>query len=49
MANFGNNELYDNQKTNFNIDNIPEKTLKGLIALIHRYKKGLEQEIFIKK
>jgi hypothetical protein len=46
---YGNKELYDNQKTTFDKDNLTEENLKYLISLIHKFKKGLEQEIFIKK
>lgn len=45
---YGNKELYDNQKINFNIQSIKEDNLINLVELIHRYKKGLEQEILIK-
>ncbi|GHT75088.1 hypothetical protein AGMMS50262_09440 [Bacteroidia bacterium] len=46
---YGNKELYNNQKINFNEENLTEENLKQLIPLIHKYKKGLEQEIFIKE
>jgi hypothetical protein len=49
FVNYGNKELYNIQKINFNAEIISEKNLKYLISLIHKYKKGLEQEIFIKK
>lgn len=42
---YGNKNLYDIQKINFNIDEIEEEHLLRLINSIHKYKKGLEQEI----
>lgn len=45
---FGNKELYDNQIENFDIKKYDEIALEKLIALIHKLKKGLEQEVFIK-
>jgi len=48
LEKYGNNELYNTQKVNFNAENITEENLKRLFSLIHKYKKGLEQEIFIK-
>jgi len=45
--NYGNKELYDNQKINFETKPIDEFELLKLIEIIHKYKKGLEQEIFI--
>lgn len=44
----GNRNRFDIQKINFAINNIKEENLLNLIALIHKYKKGLDQEIFIK-
>jgi hypothetical protein len=49
LKDYGNKDLYDNQKINFEMGNITEENLLKIIALIHKYKKGLEQEIFIKK
>jgi hypothetical protein len=46
---YGNKELYDNQKNNFDKENLTEENLKNVISLLHKFKKGLEQEIFIKK
>ena len=43
----GNKTLYDNQKMNFDKKTIDEIRLLKLIEIIHKYKKGLEQEIFI--
>ena len=45
---WGNRKLYDNQKINFDLKLITEPKIHELIDLIHRYKKGLEQEILIK-
>ena len=45
--NYGNKELYYNQKINFETKSIDEFELLKLIEIIHKYKKGLEQEIFI--
>lgn len=44
----GNRNLYDNQKINFDLKLIKEPQINGLIDLIHKYKRGLEQEILIK-
>lgn len=49
MERYGNRKLYDNQKANFNMNKIEEIKLKHLISIIHRYKRGLEQEVFIKR
>lgn len=43
----GNKSLYNNQKINFNQENINEQNLQNLIDLIHKHKKGLEQEVLI--
>jgi len=43
----GNKDLYAKQKINFDKDIITEEKLLKLIKLIHKYKKGLEQEIFV--
>src|SRR5690625_77044 len=47
LDNYGNKALYDKQKLNFEQQAIIEENLTNLIALLHQYKKGLEQEIFI--
>jgi hypothetical protein len=47
IANYGNRKLYDVQKDEFNEKILCEMALEELINLIHKYKKGLEQEIFI--
>lgn len=48
LKRYGNRKLYDNQKSNFSIEEIEEMKLNQLITMIHKYKKGLEQEVFIK-
>ncbi|MGB6093485.1 MAG: hypothetical protein WBF83_06970 [Moheibacter sp.] len=47
LDNYGNRALYDKQKLKFEQQAIEEENLTNLIALLHQYKKGLEQEIFI--
>ena len=49
FENYGNKKLYYNQKNNFDIETISEIDLLKLIEIIHKHKKGLEQEILIKK
>ena len=44
---FGSRNRYDVQRINFNTGEIEEQKLLELIDLIHRHKKGLDQEIFI--
>lgn len=44
----GNKSRYDQQKINFNIENIVEERIVSLIKLLHQYKKGLDQEIHIR-
>jgi len=44
----GNRNLYNNQKINFDLELITEQKINELIVLIHKYKKGVEQEILIK-
>lgn len=44
----GNKTLYDEQTVNFKQEFIQEDGLLYLIGLIHRYRKGLEQEVLIK-
>lgn len=43
----GSKKRYDEQKINFDINEIMEENISKLIACIHRHKKGLDQEIFI--
>ena len=42
---YGNRKLYDQQK--LNTSDIKEDELQILISLLHKYKKGLEQEVFL--
>lgn len=44
---FGNKKRYDEQKINFEIKSIHEEKLLQLIKIIHKYRKGLDQEFFI--
>lgn len=48
LERYGNRELYDNQKRNFSMEEIEEIKLNQLITMINEYKRGLEQEVFIK-
>lgn len=45
----GNKGLYNEQKINFKVELINEENLVKLIEIIHKYRKGLEQELLIKK
>ena len=45
---FGNRNNYDNQKLMFNESEVEETEIISLIRIIEKYKKGLEQEIFIR-
>lgn len=45
----GNYKVYNDQKLNFKIDEIKEENILKLIQIIHKYKKGLEQELLISK
>ena len=47
LDNYGNRKLYDSQKINYDLQAMQEDNLKNLIELLHKYKKGLEQEIFV--
>jgi hypothetical protein len=47
LEKYGNKELYDNQRDHFDEERIDEIKLNQLIAIIHEYKRGLEQEVFI--
>lgn len=44
---YGSKKRYDEQKIIFDINTIKEENVLKLIACIHKYKKGLDQEIFI--
>jgi len=45
---WGNTNLYDTQKINYDLQLIDEPKIVELITIIHKHKKGLEQEILIK-
>lgn len=45
----GNKERYNQQRINFVVETIQEKDLLQLINVIHKHKKGLDQEILIRK
>lgn len=47
IEDFGNKKRYDDQKINFKIKSIRQEKLLQLIDIIHKYRKGLDQEIFI--
>jgi hypothetical protein len=49
FADFGNKKRYDEQKINFEVKSIREENLLELIDTIHKFRKGLDQEILIKK
>jgi len=44
----GNRDLYTNQQLQLDETNIEEDDILKLLGYIRKYKKGLEQEIFIK-
>lgn len=47
IARHGNRKIYDSQKANFTFEAIEEPEILQIIALLHKYKKGLEQEALI--
>lgn len=47
IADYGNKKRYDEQKINFEVKSIREEMLLQLIDTIHKYRKGLDQEILI--
>lgn len=47
FADCGNKKRYDEQKINFEVKSIQEGKLLQLIDTIHKYRKGLDQEILI--
>lgn len=49
IADNGNKKRYDEQKINFDVKSIGEDKLLQLIDTIHKYRKGLDQEILIKQ
>lgn len=48
LKEYGNRNRYNIQKQNFNTNEIEEPGLNNLVNLIHNYKKGLDQEFYIK-
>lgn len=44
---YGNSDLYDRQKAISAITDIDQQEILQLVELLHRYKKGLEQEVLI--
>lgn len=48
LPRYGNRELYDKQLPSASRISMEEENVKQLVDLIHRYHKGLEQEILIK-
>ena len=46
MDKHGNSTRYDVQKMNFDLNSITEQNIKNLVDIIHRCKKGLDQEFF---
>lgn len=49
IMDFGNRKRYDIQKINFDPKKIKEENLIRLTQIIHKYRKGLDQEILIRK
>lgn len=49
ISKYGSKERYNQQKINFATDTIQEEKLLHLIKTIHKFKKGLDQEILIRK
>ncbi|MDR3235814.1 MAG: hypothetical protein LBT48_03700, partial [Prevotellaceae bacterium] len=47
IKNYGNRNLYNIQSIRFSEQEIKEESLTEVMKLIHKYKKGLEQEILI--
>ncbi|MGA9590544.1 MAG: hypothetical protein WBV11_12000, partial [Salegentibacter sp.] len=45
----GSRKRYNSQKMNFDMANLAEEELLDLVQLLHKYKKGLDQERFICK
>lgn len=48
LQEFGNRSLYEKQEIHFDSENQSDE-VKHIISLIYKYKKGLEQEVLIKK
>lgn len=49
IADFGNKKRYDEQKINFEVKSVREEKLLQLIDTVHKYRKGLDQEILIRE
>lgn len=49
IADYGNKKRYNEQKINFAVKSIQKEKLLRLINTIHKYRKGLDQEILIKQ
>ncbi|MDQ6482512.1 hypothetical protein [Dyadobacter sp. LHD-138] len=47
IARHGNKKIYDSQKANFTLEAVEDPEILQTIALLHKYKKGLEQEALI--
>lgn len=48
IVKYGNRTRYNSQKEIFDLSSIKEERLLALINIIHKHKKGLDQEVFIK-
>ena len=49
LKTFGNRSRYDVQQINFDLNSVDQDSILKLIDLIHHYKKGLDQEVLIKR
>jgi hypothetical protein len=49
IAQYGNKSRYNDQKINFKMELVKNNNLLNLIKIIHKYKKGLDQEMLIKE
>lgn len=49
LINWGSRKLYDVQKINFDQGQVEETAIQQMIALMHQYKRGLEQEALIRR
>lgn len=47
LESYGNKDRYDQQRINFNVKEISDENLLQLISLLHKYKKGLDQEVLM--
>jgi len=47
ISKYGNRDRYNGQIENFKLESISESSLQFLIEIIHKYKKGLDQEVYI--